>query len=243
METTLSIIVPAFNEEENIEATVGMLKEVLTTHGDAVSDYEIVIIDNASVDGTGSIVDGLARGDAHIVPVHLMPNVGFGGAYWEGVRRARNNYVIVVPGDNETDPRSLENIFGEIGKADMIISYSVNPEVRSLKRRIISHTFTTILNIVLGLRLTYFNGVSMHRRDVLLRLLEHGAPTKGHGFNAEIIATLIKSGYSYKEVPMYIRPRLGVNKAFELKNIMRVGKTIMQLFWKLRILGHTIDKI
>ncbi len=241
METTLSVVVPAYNEEKNIEATVAMLEEAMAHNAASVTHYELLLIDNGSHDHTARIIDSLAESNSHVVPVHLMPNVGFGGAYWEGVKRARYTYVIVIPGDNETDPRTLDNLFHEVGKADMILTYSVNPEVRSLKRQIISNSFTILLNILLGLNLKYYNGVSLHRRDILKTLLEQQTPTYGHGFNAELVATLVKSGYTYKEVPMYIRPRLGAGKAFEVKNVIRVLKTVASLFWKLRILRQTIS--
>lgn len=234
MEKTVSIIVTAYNEEKEIEATVNTIRNVLDSVKN-VDDVEILLIDNASVDSTPEIVDRLAQTDHRIKVAHLYPNVGFGGAFWEGVKRAKNYFVFVLPGDNETDPRTIGNVLSRLGEADMVLSYTVNKEARSLFRRFVSFSYTHVMNLILGLRLKYYNGVSIHRRDLLLKILEQKNPTTGHAFSAVIVANLIKAGFSYVEVPQYIQSHGGKSKIFEFKNIKKVIKAVAKLFWDIRV--------
>lgn len=230
MRATLSVIVPALNEEGNLEAAV---QSVLTAVGTKFSDFELLIFDDGSTDRTGLIADRLATANDHIHVVHNPRNIGFGYNYTRGVQLARMDYVAMFPGDNEFPETAMRGILDAVGTADIVVPFTSNPEVRPWGRRVVSTWFVALLNLLFGLRLRYYNGPCVHRRTLLQTV-----PMKTHGFAymASILVRLIRSGASYVEVPMQLQPRgHGRSKAFRPRNILSVFATLAALFWEVRI--------
>jgi hypothetical protein len=142
-------------------------------------------------------------------------------------------YVTMFPGDNEIPGDAIQTILGAVGSADIVVPYVSTPSVRTWSRRCISALFVGLINSLFGLRLRYFNGPCVHLRRLLMSV-----PMRTHGFAymAAILVRLIRSGYSYVEVPMRLQIRQhGRSKAFKPKNIISVLATITSLFWEVRI--------
>ncbi|MFQ5480252.1 MAG: glycosyltransferase family 2 protein [Thermodesulfobacteriota bacterium] len=229
---SISIIVPCYNEGENISGTVGCIKKSID-EADIFSSSEILIFNDKSTDDTGIVAEELAKKNSNIRVIHNESNMGFGYNYTEGVRQAVKDYVLMIPGDNEIPSAAITNIFSSVGEADLIIPYTVNPEVRPLPRRIISRAFVMLFNTLFGLNLRYYNGPCVIRGDLLKNV-----PMTTHGFAymAAILVRLIKSGATFKEVPMKIQYReSGASKAFRPRNIISVMGAIVKLFWQVRV--------
>ncbi len=226
MAKSISVIIPAFNEEGNLENAV---KDVVSAAEAAeVENYEILIFNDFSADKTGEVADGLAKENQHIKVIHNPKNMGLGYNYRKGIELAKNEYVIMVPGDNEVEGKSIGNLFAQVGKADIVISYTANPEIRPKTRQIISRSFVGLMNFLFGLKLRYYNGISLIRKDLLQKV---EMTTFGFAYMAEILTKLIKAGHSFVEVPMYIRLRAyGKVSVFRLKSIIGVLRAIFSLF-------------
>ena len=120
-----------------------------------------------------------------------------------------------------------------VGAADIIIPYTVNTWVRAFSRRVISRAFTNLVNLISGLNLRYYNGPCIHRSDIIKSV---EMTTFGYAYMGSNLARLIKGGCKYVEIGMYLKPRKhGESKAFRLKNIMRVLRTLGKLFCDIRI--------
>ncbi|MGH6975948.1 MAG: glycosyltransferase family 2 protein [Stellaceae bacterium] len=226
----LTAVVPCYNESKNIARTVDQIH--LAARSAAIGSHEIVVVDDCSTDDTAAVVAGLARLDPRIVLVRNPRNVGFGGAYKEGVRHARGTYVIMVPGDNAHPHEGISPILRKAGEADIIIPYLANPEKRSKRRRVVSRTFTAVINLLFGLHVPYYNGLVLHKRD-LLRTIE--ITTDSFAYQAEALVKLIRSGARYATVSVPIseqEKRFG--NAFHLRNVYRVLKAIFDLWIKMR---------
>ena len=233
---TISIIVPAFKEAGNLRSAVN---SILAAVDDLFSDYEILIIDcldkDGTDDGTRKIAEEMARKNPRIKSVQ-NPYVSLGRKFWQGVDLAKFEYVTWFPGDNETAPETIKKILHFVGKADIAVSYIANMEVRPLKRRIISKTYTFIINILFSLNLRYFNGPPVHKTNLLKSLPSVAKKNEGFSFGAEILVRLIKAGHNYVEVPMYLQPRAyGKAKALSVESFKDVIARILKLFWEIRI--------
>lgn len=234
---SITVMVPAFNESGNLGKTV---KEVLNNlKRSNFSDYEILIIDcldkNGADDGTSRIADELTRLDLHIKAIH-NPYVNLGYKFWQGVSLAKMEYYIWIPGDGENNP-AISELFAAAGKADLVIAYTLNEEVRPLNRRIISSTYTIILNTLFGLRLKYFNGTCVYKTDILRSLPNSTKMTRDPSFNAEILIKLLKRGHSYMEQGVHINPRMsGKAKTLNLRNLKDVAANMLKVFWEVRIM-------
>ena len=231
--TKLSIIIPAYNEERGLASAVNSLFSLLDDNGMS-NDSEILIFNDCSLDKTGEIAGELAQRINIVKVFHNKKNMGLGFNFREGVRQSKGEYVTWFPGDNENLPQSFVDTVSRIGEADIIIPYTDNMEVRPLSRRIISRVYTDMNNLFFGLRLKYYNGLSVYRRDLLLSVLSKISDS--FAFSAQILIMLLKSGASFVEVPIKIQSKPGgKSSAFRIKNIIGVIKAIITLFWRINI--------
>lgn len=203
-----------------------------------ISDYEIIIFDDASTDKTGEIIDKFASEHSQIKAIHNPKNMNLGFNITRGFQLAIKEYTGFVPGDNETDPETLDNILQALGKADIVIPYIENPKVRPLGRRFLSATYIGIINKAFGLKMRYYNGLCFFKTFMVQKV---PVSTYGFAYMTEILVKLLKSNITFVEVPMIIRSReRGETKAFRIKNIASVFNTFLRLFWRIRILGERV---
>lgn len=228
---SISVIILALNEAGNIKKTIDTVTDLLSKQG--FSDYELLFLDGGSTDGTQQIVAHLADSDNHLKMISSPSKRGLGQGFRLGVGAASKEYVGWFPGDNETLPETIKNIFEQVArnKYDAILPYTVNPWVRSVPRRILSVTYTSVFNTLFGLNLKYFNGPCFFRRKILSTIV---MSSDSPSYMAEILVQLIKNrGISYMEVPMYIKIRdYGRTSVMQWKNVYLIGKTILGLMQK-----------
>lgn len=235
---SISIIVPCLNEEGNLRGTVECIKNALAS-ADRFSSYEIIIFNDFSTDGTGELAEEIKKGDRTIRVVHNPRNMGFGYNYSEGVRLAKKDYIMMVPGDNEIPAPAIEEVFSHAGEADIIIPYVTNTGVRKLSRQIISQVFVIMMNTAFGLRVRYYNGTCMIKSSLMKKV---PLKTWGFAYMAAILVRLIRSGASYTECGVEIRSReSGKTKAFTMKNIFSVLEALATLFWEVRIKNRPLN--
>lgn len=230
---TISVIIPAYNEEGHVHGTV---EQVVAALGDRFLDYEIIVVDDGSKDRTGEIAEGLAAANSHVRVLRNSPNMGFGYSYRRGVADARFDYVGFFPGDDAIAAEHMAKVFDLVGTADIISHYTANLEVRLPSRRVISQLYTWLMNTLFGLNLKYFNGPTIHRREVIQNVT---ISTYGFAFLSEIMVRTILSGRSCIQIGTPIRERkTGSSKAFEPKNVVSVIKTVITLFWDVKVINR-----
>ena len=230
MKPTLSIIVPALNEEEHLAGTV---ETILQATVDRVESFEIIIVDDGSTDQTSTLACRLAQGDDRIRVVHNPRSMGLGHAYKSGVALSGYEYVVMVPGDNETPIETIRAIIDNSSDYDIVLTYVLNPQVRPLYRRLLSRLFVWLVNTITGFRLRYYNGNCSIRCEILKDI-----PLKvnGHAYMAAILVRLLMRGYTYREIGVWLQSRQsGRSKAFKIKNVFSIGKALASLFWETRV--------
>lgn len=222
---SLSIIIPAYNESENIGAT---LENVATALEPLALAHEILVIDDGSTDGTAERVTALGSRFPGVRLIKNERNLGFGASYRRGVEAAQLAHIVMVHGDNAWGWATLREFFGRTGEADVIIGYTRDMlKSRTLARTLISKTFTLVCNLITGRYLRYYNGLQIHQAPVLKSL---HIESRGYGFQAEVLVKALRHARSYVEVPMDLIERAkGESKAFRLKNVQDVLKTLKLL--------------
>ncbi|HXI31566.1 MAG TPA: glycosyltransferase family 2 protein, partial [Vicinamibacterales bacterium] len=171
---SLSVIIPAYNEAENIVATLENITTALEPLG---LPHEILVVDDGSRDATAALVEANA---ARFPAVRLLKNernMGFGWSYRRGVEAAGLDHIVMVHGDNAWGHETLREIFSHTGQADIIIGYTRSMwRARTWRRTVISKTFTFLVNLITQRWLAYYNGLQIHRASVLkgLRIESHG---------------------------------------------------------------------
>jgi glycosyltransferase involved in cell wall biosynthesis len=231
---TVSILAPAFNEAQNIEGAV--LDAVEAAQVAALDDYEIIIVDDGSTDGTREVTDRLARDIDKVQVFHHSTNKGLATAYLTGLEHARMNYYTFTGGDRELHRDSLRDILLAVGEATVVVPYHGTPERRERHRRVLTWLSTTQLNVMFGLKLRYFQGPAVYP-TALARLLPHTC--SGFYFATERLVHALVAGNSWVEVPLRHQQRTsGRSKAVSLANILRAESFIWRLWWRIRVRGE-----
>ena len=217
----ITVVVPARNEEGNLKATVQTVMEALA---DVSRDWEIVIVDDGSSDGTGVLADRLAAELPNLRVLRNTPGRGFAGAYRRGALDARKAVVALIPGDNEIQPMSVRAIFEAVGTADIVVPVTVNQHDRPWLRRTLSRAFTGLVNTLFGFRLMYYQAPTVYPAD-LLRTLP--TSTGAFVFLTEMLVRALSTGRSYVQVPMHVQPReYGASSAVSLYNVVAALYTL-----------------
>ena len=106
---SLSVFVPAFNEVDNLAPTVETIMRALSV---SVEDYEVIVVDDGSTDGTARVAEDLAARFSEVIVIHNPRNMGVGYGWMRAVETATKGSFIFVPGDNTWPYRSLNELFG-----------------------------------------------------------------------------------------------------------------------------------
>lgn len=154
-----------FNERDNIMNTIRNIKSLA---GELTGDYEIVVVDDASSDGSGDIVERMAKTDNAIKLFRLKNNTRFGGAFAEGFARATKDIILYMDSDMPVNIEDIKASFPLIENADIVTGYSRIRKGDSVKRRIISSVYNFIVQALFGLNIKDVNsGYKIVRRDLV----------------------------------------------------------------------------
>jgi dolichol-phosphate mannosyltransferase len=226
---TISVLIPAYNEAQNLEGSVW---DALAACCD-FEDYEILIVNDGSTDGTGALAEQLATPLDHVRVIHHAKNRGFGAAYSTALAEARMSYFTFVPGDHEIAPESVKRIFGEVGTTDMVVPFHATPWKRPFVRRALTWISTTQVNLLFGWNLKYYQGPVVYPTK-LARSLPRTTP--GFYFATEMLAHALDAGYSYVEIGLTHHERTyGRSKAVAWSNAASAQWTIFKLWWHIRV--------
>lgn len=214
MNSLITTIVPANNEEKNILSTVD---NILSTFKEFNLNGEIVVINDGSVDSTPQLVGRKMKENPGIVRM-LTHNErkGIGASFWDGVDNAKGDFVVMIPGDNENDPREILRYHELLKEVDIVIPFIFNKEIRPFSRNIFSYIFRLAINVTFLTNFNYTNGTTIYRKSVLKELKHRD---NGFFFQTDILVRTIKKGYLFAEVPS----RLDLRKAGKSKIISFAG--------------------
>jgi glycosyltransferase involved in cell wall biosynthesis len=228
--STLTIVMPCLDEEDNVELSTRTSLAALDKHG---IRGELIIVNDGSTDRTEEVVRRLMEQDQRIRMIYHEQPQGIGVSFWDGVQAASHDFVVMFPGDNEHDADDALTYFYLANQVDIIVPFIHNIEVRSMSRRFISSFYRFIVNLSFGMNLNYTNGTVIYNTDVLR---ETHLVSKGFFYQAELLIKLIRAGYLYAETPHFLSQRsAGKTKALTLKSLKDVTKTYLQLMWNVHV--------
>jgi len=223
-EISLSIIMPALNEENNIRAAI---ENTLQAFEDFQIDGKIIVVNDGSTDSTPDIVRNIMAQDERVSMINHESPQGIGTAFWDGVDRAKGGIVSMFPGDNENDPWEALRYYKLLEHVDIVIPFVFNREVRSLFRNLLSYIYRQIINATFLVNFNYTNGTVLYRKSILEKLPHRSS---GFFFQTDILVRTVKRGYLFAEVPYRLGIRSqGVSKAITFPSLVQVIKGYLRL--------------
>ena len=210
------VVLPTFNEAENIEGIVARIVGVLELL--APEDFRVLIVDDDSPDGTGLIADGLAAVHPAIEVLHRREREGLGPAYVAGFRRALAGgagYVLEMDADGSHDPRDLGRLLSVVrdGGADLALGsrYVAGGHISDWRplRRATSRGGCWYARTVLGLDVRDLTGgFKCFAAEVLDAIDLPTLRCCGYGFQVELTYRAVRAGFRVQEVPITFHDRM-----------------------------------
>jgi dolichol-phosphate mannosyltransferase len=203
------VILPTYNEAENLERIVGAVLEELPP------SRRVLVVDDNSPDGTGEIADRLAEANESIAVLHRKRKEGLGPAYLAGFRVALDGgaeRIVEMDADFSHDPSYLPELIGATERADLAIGSRYVPGGGITEwgplRRFISRGGSAYARVALGLPIKDLTGgFKCFRRIVLESINLDTIEARGYAFQVETTYRAIKSGFRVVEVPIVFKDR------------------------------------
>jgi glycosyltransferase involved in cell wall biosynthesis len=226
---SVSVMVAAFNEVKTLE---GAVTDVLAALHD-FAEYEVIIVDDGSTDGTAELADRLSAEHAAVRVVHHPVNRGIAAVYRTGLEAATKQYFTWVGGDREIAAESVYNILHAIGRADLVIPYHATPEARAWHRRLVTWLCTQQVNVLFGWRLHYYQGPTVYPRELALRI---PVENQGFFFASEMLIRALATGLTWVEVGLRHHERQhGASSAVKPIHLLTAQLSVVGLWWSLRL--------
>lgn len=226
---SLSLVLPAYNEQENIRFVVEQALDVLPHFADT---FEIIPVNDGSTDATGEILEELAAEDDRVRPVSYSNNQGYGGAVSSGFDATRYEYVMFMDADRQFDINDLSLLAPFVGRFDIVAGFRMERN-DPLHRRINAEIFNIAVRILFGVHLRDLDCAFKILRGDQLRSLD--LISKGALINCEMQAKLRRQGATLVQVGVHHYPRVaGTSTGGNLKVIAKAMRDILILWWKMR---------
>ena len=206
------LILPTYNEAENVEAIVRAALAQLATTG---LEHTILVVDDSSPDGTGDLADRLAGEHPEVRVMHRPAKQGLGRAYLAGFGDALArgaDLILEMDADYSHDPADLPRLIAAADAADLVLGSRYVPgggvENWGTLRRIVSRGGSWYARVLLGVPVRDLTGgFKCFNRRVLERLDLRGVHADGYGFQIELTYRAIQAGFTVTEVPIRFRER------------------------------------
>jgi glycosyltransferase involved in cell wall biosynthesis len=211
---TLSVIIPLYNEEENLPLLYEKLKEYLES---LKKEYEILFVDDGSADRTLSILEQIQAKDNRVVVLSLRRNFGQTAAFAAGFDFARGDIVVTMDGDLQNDPADISKLLELIKDHDLVSGWRKKRKDPFFSRRLPSLVANWLISKVTGVKLhDYGCSLKAYRRDVIKNLKLYG---EMHRF---IPAVASWYGVRVAEVEVTHHPRLKGKSKYGISRTLKV---------------------
>jgi glycosyltransferase involved in cell wall biosynthesis len=224
--TAISVIYPAYNEEENLVETINRSLKAMRS---MCHQFEMIIINDASTDRTGEMADALAAIHPEIRVIHNAHNLGQGLSLRVGFAQTAYPLVIHNGMDYPFDLNDIRLMLPVMEHADIVVAARRDRATYSLYRKVVSIVNLLLVNLLFGLRLHDYNFVQMYRKDALNGIQVDARSTAF--LTPEILVRARDKGYRIKEVTVDYHPRKKGHATSGKPRVMIGSLMDMLRFW------------
>ena len=229
---SVSLVIPMFNEEENIEHAIACAVEALE---DCSDDWEIIIVDDASTDHSADIVERLSLADRRIRLLRHQANQKLGGTLRTGYAAVTRSLVVYMDADLPFDPhvigRAIQAL--RVTRADMIAGYRLDRTAEGLRRTVYSYLYNSLIGFLFGWPHRDINfSFKLMRREVLQAV---ELRSEGSLIDAELIVKAKNLGFVIQQLGLDYFPRTrGLSTLSSPAVIGKILRELIRLYPEMR---------
>lgn len=221
----ISIVFPAYNEEENVGIAITRAQEILPL---LFNDYEIILVDDGSVDKTWEVANEFARKDSRIRILCHEENRGYGAALKTGLFSAKHEYVFYTDADNQFNISELDGFLPLMKFCDVAVGYRIKRNDSTI-RIFLSWGYNWLVFILFRIRIKDIDcSFKLFRKEVLDSIT---IECNDFFVDTEIIARVVKAGFRITERGVHHYPRKFGKTTVQASHIHRTLKTVIKM-WK-----------
>jgi glycosyltransferase involved in cell wall biosynthesis len=224
---SISIVLPALNEEDNIESLVGQIKNYFKTN---LIPHEIIIVDDGSTDQTGSIADRLAGEYEDITVIHHPENQGYGKSLRDGFHAGRHEYLFYTDADLQFKINSLDLFmpYMQKGEADMVVGYRIGRQDPWL-RKFLAWGYNKFSSILFSLKVKDIDcAFKLFKKQSYLKL---ELLSNDFLIDTEILSKARTNKFIIEQVGVQHYPRAAGETTVSFKHILETLKGLAVLYF------------
>ena len=224
---SITVAMPAYNEAENIEA---MVEDVIQMMDPLADDYEVIVVDDGSRDGTAQVVKSLEQRYPQVRLVQHEVNQGYGAAVFSGLTNASKELVFFTDSDRQFDLQEIHKLLDLIDQADLIVGYRA-PRRDPFMRKLNGWGWSALVTLLFGYTARDIDCAFKLMHRTVIERLKHKVASRGATFSAEFLIRAKRDGFRIREVPLRgHRPRVaGSQTGARLDVITRAFKELFHL--------------
>ncbi len=225
---SISVVMPAYNEEANVGPMVSEVLEVMAPLSD---DYEVVVVDDGSRDKTAEVVRKLAADHPQVRLVQHQVNKGYGAALYDGFISATRDFVFFTDSDKQFEVAEIGKLLPLVEEADLVAGYRA-PRRDPFHRLLYGWGWTALVTLLFGYTVRDIDcAFKLFRREIIDNI---DIKSRGATFSAEFLVRAKRRGYRIREVPVSHLPRTaGSQTGARLDVITRAFRELIRFRWQL----------
>ncbi len=227
----LTVFFPAYNDSGTIAS---MVIAAVRAAARLTPDFEVLVINDGSRDGTAEIADELSRVYPQVRVIHHQKNRGYGGALRSGFSNATKDLIFYTDGDAQYDPREMAGLWAQMRDGvDLVNGYKISRS-DPLHRVVIGRVYHHFVKRLFGLKVRDVDcDFRLMRRSIFDRVrLEKSSGV----ICLEMMKKITDAGFRIVEVPVHHYHRAyGKSQFFNFRRIFRTGLDVMKLWWSLSV--------
>lgn len=245
-EKKLSVVIPAYNEGERIYENLLEMDRLIGTFSD---HYELIVVNDGSLDNTEAEIERASATNVHIIPAGYKDNRGKGGAIRAGVERASGEYIAFLDADLDLSPMHLEKFMQKMEETDAtaVIGSKLHKDSEvdyPLPRRIMSIGYYLMLKVMFHLKIKDTQtGVKLFRAEQLKQAMEY-VTSSGFAYDIEVLALINIFGGRIEEMPIRLVFQRGTGWGrIRISDIVDVATETMHIYRNVHKVKKMRDKL